>query len=342
MKMKGTIGDFFLEDPGWSDNSFFARERKSGKRFVILQLEPDADVSDPTHRRWFRQMQMLLRSFEHPNVVVPTVFTREGKYYIAREFVEGTPLNEAHNLESGQVMKLINPVVEGITAARRVGIAHGSIKAEKIIITPTEHPKLIGLGEKEIILGLKGLRPGFQDELTERDTSFIRQIQMGHIDTILLSQEQAGPIKKGSHRAVKKEAVDTRYVNTWFDADELPIRVNQSCRFNFNIGPRVDTEASGILFKEPDFGSHSFLLLRVTLFSEDFAFEVDSFEFDLPKSGVTKTFTTNVTALRSGAECVISVYILLAREKQTLQVLTVTTEIAEISRAETLVMVGAD
>jgi hypothetical protein len=343
VKIKGTIGDFRLEDYGWSENSFFARERHSGRRFVVVQVEPEADLSDPEHRRWFRQMQMLLRSFEHPNIVVPKLFMREGKYYIAREFVEGTPLNEVQDLESGQMLRLMNSVADGVTAARRLGVAHGAIKGNKIIVTANKHPKLIGLGEREIISVSRGLGYSSKEEAASMDDNFIQQVQVGEVNAILhvLESKRPAPLKatEDSHTT---EAHAVRFVNTWFDAEELPIKVQQSCWFKFNIGPRTEQAARATPFKEPDFGSHPFVGLIITLFSDDFAIDRDWFQFDLQKTGSTETFGTRVTAARAGSDCVIRMHILLAREKQTLQVLTVTTEVADRSRAQTLAMAGAD
>lgn len=57
------------------------RERTTKRKaFFRRQVEPKADVSDPEHRRWFRQMQLLPPTVDHPNVAVPRLFTREGNF----------------------------------------------------------------------------------------------------------------------------------------------------------------------------------------------------------------------------------------------------------------------
>jgi len=313
-------------------DKMFGTERTTRQRYLVSPVTPPKDVDDEELMRRLRLLQAKLRRFNHDNIAKTRILSQRGNYYIVREFVSGTPLENMSDLEPEQRYGYVERIGEALNQARQFGIAHGRLGGSKIIITEDKKPVLVGVGEKQTSLGLAGMEKSTIDDLIENDMQSLQEMKQTTVRTA-----QANPLEHAATPATAA-AIPTqptaslqrlrRYVNTWFKADDELLRERQQCTFKFNIGPKRGSGEGSSSFTEPDIGNRNEIEILATLSSDDFEIEKDGFEFTLQKTGTTDTFSTPVTPLRAGADCTIELELWLRREKMLLQVLAVTTSVA--------------
>ncbi|BBO73313.1 hypothetical protein DSCW_07300 [Desulfosarcina widdelii] len=119
-------------------------------RMVALKvLRPDRVVSQDFVLRFLREAKAIGR-ISHPNIVtVYDVGQDHGTIYIAMEFLEGRPLNEAikgRTLPPDEAVQMCSEVAEALGYAHSKGITHRDIKPSNIILTPDHRTKLTDFG----------------------------------------------------------------------------------------------------------------------------------------------------------------------------------------------------
>jgi len=117
-----------------------------------------------------------------------------------------------------------------------------------------------------------------------------------------------------------------RFVNTWFESSRPvpPLLVGEWYDFCLNVGPS-ESHLAGIPFAEPDFGRHDEVSLRVTLFSRDFKFGAREATIVVPRQGTSTVLRCPVSPLHP-QRCSLDIVISLARELDTLQMLSLDIE----------------
>jgi len=119
-------------------------------RMVALKvLRPDRVVSQDFVLRFLREAKAIGR-ISHPNIVtVYDVGQDHGTIYIAMEYLEGRPLNEAikgRTLSPDEAVQMCSEVAEALGYAHSKGITHRDIKPSNIILTPDYRTKLTDFG----------------------------------------------------------------------------------------------------------------------------------------------------------------------------------------------------
>jgi serine/threonine protein kinase len=119
-------------------------------RMVALKvLRPDRVVSQDFVLRFLREAKAIGR-ISHPNIVtVYDVGQDRGTIYIAMEYLEGRPLNEAikgRTLPPEEAVRMCSEVAEALGYAHGKGIIHRDIKPSNIILTPDQRTKLTDFG----------------------------------------------------------------------------------------------------------------------------------------------------------------------------------------------------
>ena len=119
-------------------------------RLVALKvLRQDRVTSEDLVRRFLKEAKAIGR-VSHPNIVpVYDVGQDHETIYIAMEFLEGKPLNEAvkgKRLSLEEIVDLGVQVAEAVDYAHDKGIVHRDIKPTNIILTPNGQAKITDFG----------------------------------------------------------------------------------------------------------------------------------------------------------------------------------------------------
>ncbi|MCB9653165.1 MAG: protein kinase [Deltaproteobacteria bacterium] len=88
---------------------------------------------------------------DSPNVArILDVGRSEGRYFVARELVEGTPLDRllAARLRTdlNTMLGLARQLAGALAAARQVGVVHGALRPSNILVTPEGDARVLGFG----------------------------------------------------------------------------------------------------------------------------------------------------------------------------------------------------
>ncbi|MBI3828778.1 MAG: protein kinase [Planctomycetes bacterium] len=116
------------------------------ERPVALKILPAEMSSDPEYVTRFLREARVVATLRHDNVVqVYDAGSVEGKYYIAMELVEGSPLGrylEAKGvLDETEGLELLQQAAKGLAAAQVKGLVHRDIKPDNMLLD-AEHKTL--------------------------------------------------------------------------------------------------------------------------------------------------------------------------------------------------------
>jgi serine/threonine protein kinase len=123
-------------------------------REVALKiLRKDRLTDDEFAQRFFKEAKAIGR-LSHPNIVtVYDVGQDHGTIYIAMEFLEGRPLDEAIRDDSLQIKKIGSigaQIAEALDYAHRKGVIHRDIKPSNIILNSDGRIKITDFGVAQI------------------------------------------------------------------------------------------------------------------------------------------------------------------------------------------------
>jgi len=127
------------------------------KRTVALKFLPPhlADCAD-LKARFFVEAQAAA-VLSHPNIcVIHEIGEREGRLFIAMEYVEGETLRDRVRkgpLEPGEAVDLVDQVAAGMGEAHGKGIIHRDIKSANIMVTPNGRAKVMDFGLAKLLGG---------------------------------------------------------------------------------------------------------------------------------------------------------------------------------------------
>ncbi len=165
-----------------------ARDTRHGRTAAVKVVRPDL-VPTAAAQRDFIDAVSGLRGLSHPNIAsLYDVGEEAGTVFLAIEWVKGVPLR---SLIAGHPLKVRRAVDFGAELANALADAHardqlhGNITADTILITPTEHAKLLDFGLANWTRGgqlRRRARTGRSDgdASVRRAAAYVAPEQVGH------------------------------------------------------------------------------------------------------------------------------------------------------------------
>ncbi len=128
----------------------YLAEDGSLHRRVALKFLPPEMQQDATARKRFLREARSAAALDHPYIChINEVGEAEGADFIVMEYVEGQMLMDKlrqGRLPLKQVLQIATEVTEALEAAHGKGIIHRDLKPANIMLTPTDHAKVMDFG----------------------------------------------------------------------------------------------------------------------------------------------------------------------------------------------------
>lgn len=150
--MADALADYALLEhvgTGGLGELYRARDTRLGRTAAVKVVRPEL-VPTASAQQSFIAAVGALRGLSHPNIAsLYDVGEEGGRVFLALEWVNGAPLR---SLVAGQPLNVRRAVAFGAELANALADAHardqlhGDITADTILITPTEHAKLLDFG----------------------------------------------------------------------------------------------------------------------------------------------------------------------------------------------------
>src|SRR5271157_174386 len=129
------------------------------EREVALKVLPASAGPDPEASLRFQREAKVASAVTHPNIVsVYEVGEAPEGRYIAMEYIAGETLAtklKGQRLSIEQAIRIGRQIAEALDAAQARGIVHRDLKPGNVMLTPTEHVKVVDFG-----LARRGPLPG--------------------------------------------------------------------------------------------------------------------------------------------------------------------------------------
>ncbi|MBX2826234.1 MAG: serine/threonine protein kinase, partial [Gammaproteobacteria bacterium] len=122
--------------------AYLANDTLSKEEVVLKVIHPTL-VDDKARERMISE-GVMTRKIRNPKIVsVYDVNEADGQIFLAMEYVQGEPLrnwmqsNMVQNINAplGQVVRIIQEILAGLTAAHETGVIHRDLKPENIMIS---------------------------------------------------------------------------------------------------------------------------------------------------------------------------------------------------------------
>jgi len=129
---------------------YYARDEVLG-RFVAIKVMLQSLGDDPAFIETFQREAQAVAKLNHPNIAQIYSFGREkGQPYIVMELVSGdrvdAMMESAERLTPALVLRIGLEIAQGLSAADDVGLVHGDIKPENILLDTKGQAKLVDFG----------------------------------------------------------------------------------------------------------------------------------------------------------------------------------------------------
>jgi len=119
-------------------------------RWVALKIIRSEVSGGEEARRRFRREARAAARLSHPIIVqIHDIIEREEGDGIVMELVEGETLGrilKRGSLELDRAVRLGREIAEGLAAAHARGLVHRDLKADNVVITADDHPKILDFG----------------------------------------------------------------------------------------------------------------------------------------------------------------------------------------------------
>jgi len=160
-----------------------AHDPQINRTVALKVLREDRVTSGDFVQRFIREA-MAIGRLSHSNIVtVYDIGQDHGTVYIAMEFLEGVPLNDAikgQDIDASRIADIAVQLSESLAYAHSKGIIHRDIKPSNIILTPSGQAKITDFGIAHI-----------------EDPEMTQQTQAGQIlgTPVYMSPEQVSGLK---------------------------------------------------------------------------------------------------------------------------------------------------
>ena len=120
-------------------------------RTVAIKVLHDQLTNQEEYLTRFRNEAMLSARISHPNVATLFDFQSiNGRHFIVMEYVEGQPLDNilesTPRISEASCCRIAIQILEGLTAAHRLGILHRDLKPANIMLSDNGYVKLMDFG----------------------------------------------------------------------------------------------------------------------------------------------------------------------------------------------------
>jgi serine/threonine-protein kinase len=159
MSPEQRIGAYQLVRPlgrgGMGEVWLAVREGEEFRQHVALKIVRSGMESADLLGR-FRAERQILGSLNHPNIahLLDVGETRDGRPYLALEFVEGLPLTDycdEHRLSIDDRLRLFRTVCNAVRFAHQNLVVHQDLKPSNILVTSDGVPKLLDFGIAKVL-----------------------------------------------------------------------------------------------------------------------------------------------------------------------------------------------
>ena len=148
------VGKYLLTEcigQGGAGVVFRALHTKLRTPVAVKFLRPDVSDADPDALARLTREAQLLAQLIHPNIVRVLDYEDDpARPYVVMEFVDGLSvadlLRQSGRVAPARAVEIGRDVLEGLDAARRLGVVHRDVKPGNILLTRDGVSKLVDLG----------------------------------------------------------------------------------------------------------------------------------------------------------------------------------------------------
>ncbi|MBN1556639.1 MAG: serine/threonine protein kinase [Lentisphaerae bacterium] len=149
----GRLGDFLLLGligTGGMGGVYYAKDESLG-RYVAIKVMLESTGTDPQFVETFKREAQAAAKLNHPHIAQIYSFGQEkGQPYIVMELVPGkgldTLMQDGKPLDEAVLLQIGLDIAEGLKAADEIGLIHGDIKPENILLDEKNNAKLVDFG----------------------------------------------------------------------------------------------------------------------------------------------------------------------------------------------------
>jgi eukaryotic-like serine/threonine-protein kinase len=156
LRAGASLGRYVIESPlgaGGMGEVYLAEDTGLHRR-VALKLLPNVLAADDIARKRLVREARAAAGLDHPNIcTVYEVGEADGHSYIAMQYIDGETLAERLKrgpLDLPSAIALARQVAEALAEAHRLGFVHRDIKPQNIMLTRSNHVKVLDFGIAKI------------------------------------------------------------------------------------------------------------------------------------------------------------------------------------------------